>query len=256
MKHILLLLTASAFINARVAAQTEKIDTDRPDQTESVFTVPKKFIQSEFGLVAEKLNAYQTNYTSPTILTKYGLTKKTEIRLITEWGFNDSKLLQYNVPEITTPLQLGFKTSLSEEKGLLPKTSLIVHSALQNIKETGKKNKKEIAGNFRFTLQNSITKNIAIGYNIGMQWESFNEMPAYVYTFAPGFNLSDKWYCYLEAFGTIMKDNEPENSVDAGLAYYATDNLKIDISAGKGISSAAPRYYLGAGFSFRFKTGR
>ena len=35
------------------AQQTGRIDTDRPDQTESAFLVPKKFFQSELGLLKE-----------------------------------------------------------------------------------------------------------------------------------------------------------------------------------------------------------
>lgn len=247
---ILLLLPLSSL------AQLGKIDTDRPDQTESAFTIPKKYIQIEAGFVAEKQNAYVTQYTAPTVLTKYGITQKTELRLILESVGDDDKVFRTGVQNISTPVQLGLKTSLWESKGLLPKTSIIVHSAFQRIQEDGKKTIQEIAANFRFTCQHSFTKNIALGYNIGMEWESFNEAPAYIYTVAPGIDLTDKFYFYIEAFGNFFKKEAPENSVDAGLAFYATNNLKIDISAGKGISNAAPPYYFGFGVSFRFKTGK
>lgn len=250
-------ITAIIISAITATAQIEKIDTDRPDQTESPFIIPKKWIQIEGGIVAEKQNSYFSNYTLPTILSKYGISKRTELRLITELNASNSKLYTINSTEITTPLQLGFKTSLWEQKGLLPKTSLIFHSALQNIEEFGQSGsvtKKEIACNYRFTLQNNITKNIGLGYNLGMEWERLNEAPAYVYTLAIGFNMGEKWYSYVEGFGSVWKNENPENSVDGGLAYYITNNFKIDISAGAGISKNAPPYYFAAGASFRFNT--
>jgi len=240
-------------------AQIEKIDTDRPDQTESAFIVPRKYVQIEAGFISEKQNIYFRNFTAPTILSKYGLSKKTELRLITQYEGSDSKLYIVDETSITTPLQLGFKTALWEEKGLLPKTSFIFHTALQNIEYSGingSTTTKEIACNYRLTLQNTITKNIALGYNIGMEWERMSETPAYVYTIATGLNLGKKWYTYVEAFGAVVKNEAPDNSLDAGIAYYVSDNFKLDISGGVGISENAPPNYFAFGVSFRFKTGK
>jgi hypothetical protein len=255
----IILLTGLLLTGFMATAQIEKIDTDRPDQTESVFIVPRKYIQIEAGFVAEKQNIYFHNYTAPTILSKYGLSKKTEFRLITEYEASNSKLYTIGETSITTPLQLGFKTALWEEKGLLPKTSFIFHTALQNIDysgQNGSRTTKEIACNYRLTLQNTITKNIGLGYNIGMEWERMSETPAYVYTIATGFNLGEKWYTYVEAFGAFVKNEAPDNNLDAGIAYYVTDNFKLDISAGIGISENAPPNYFAVGVSFRFKTGK
>lgn len=255
----LFLLITLLLICAGANAQIEKIDTDRPDQTESPFTIPKRYIQIEAGVIAEKQNVYFTNFTIPTILTKYGISKKTELRLITEISGSNSKLYSINSTKINTPLQLGFKTSLWEEKGLFPKTSFIFHTTLQNIEyfgQSGSTTTKEIACNYRLTLQNTITKNISLGYNIGMEWERFSEAPAYVYTITSGFNIGKDWYAYLEAFGSVWKTEKAENNIDAGLAYFINNNFKIDISAGAGISKTAPVYYFAAGASFRFKTNR
>jgi hypothetical protein len=250
---LLLLATSTA------TAQLEKIDTDRPDQTESVFIVPRKYVQVEIGFVTEKQNIYFHNFTAPTILSKYGLSKKTELRLITQYEASNSKLYMVGETVITTPLQLGFKTALWEEKGLLPKTSFIFHTALQDIDYSGQNGStttKEIACNYRLTLQNTITKNIGLGYNIGMEWERMSEAPAYVYTIATGFNLGEKWYAYVEAFGAFIKKEKPDNNLDAGIAYYVSDNFKLDLSGGIGISENAPPNYFSVGASFRFKTGK
>jgi hypothetical protein len=110
--------------------------------------------------------------------------------------------------------------------------------------------------NFRFTMQHSFTETISLGYNLGMEWERFGSAPAYVYTFAPGFSIGEKWYAYVEAFGAVWKDEDPEHSFDGGIAYYVTDNFKLDVSAGFGINKKAPDNYFGVGASIRFKTGK
>src|SRR6185436_9754810 len=109
----------------RLEAQ-EKIDTDRPDQTESAVTVPIHFFQAEFGF--NKENTFGRNYDliHPTGLLKYGL-KKFEFRV--EFTCRSSYEHLIPDPKWTTgfdPIELGFKWALCEEKGVLPKTSLIV----------------------------------------------------------------------------------------------------------------------------------
>ncbi len=110
-----------------------------------------------------------------------------------------------------------------------------------------------VSPNFRFTLQNSISENITIGYNIGAEWDGEKTGPTYIYTLSPGFNFAKKWYAYIEAFGGIKKHELSQHNIDGGLAYYISKNYKIDISSGFGITKAAPEWYIALGFSARFK---
>ena len=105
-------------------------------------------------------------------------------------------------------------------------------------------------------MQHSITNAFAIGYNLGAEWDGYSNKATWIYTFAPGINLGENWYAYVEAFGFISKQNEPEHSLDGGIAYFINRDLKIDISSGFGISEAAPDWYIAAGISIRFKTGK
>jgi hypothetical protein len=237
-------------------AQIEKIDTDRPDQTESAFTVPKNWLQQELGFVKEKRSGYlQTLYiwTLPTLLTRIGLSERLELRMINEyerWG-NNSRLFRDTLGLL--PLQLGLKVNLVKAKGIIPQISFIVHTGFNKLASEFARGSSFFAPNFRFTLQNSITENFAIGYNIGAEWENTSEKPVWVYTFAPGYNISDKWYAYIELFGGFTKNEKPEHNFDAGIAYNINDNLKADASAGVGLSKNAPDNYVSVGISWRFK---
>ena len=95
---------------------------------------------------------------------------------------------------------------------------------------------------------------MGLGSNIGAEWHGFTNAPTWIYTFAPGFTLSKKWYGYIEAFGFINKNESPQHSIDGGLGYFLNDNIKLDVSSGFGISKAAPNWYFSLGGSIRFKT--
>jgi Putative MetA-pathway of phenol degradation len=243
-------------------AQVEKIDTDRPDQTESAFTVPKKWMQFESGFLKEVEKGPDNQFYKlkdivfqhPSLLSKYGVSKRFELRLITDFATYKSTQ-NSSVIETETGIdnvQFGGKLNFFDEKGLRPKISLIAHYDFAGLRTI---HKDTIDGvNFRFTMQHTLSEKISLGYNLGMEWERFGEPAAYTYTFAPGFNLGEKWYAYVEAFGFIWKNEKPENSVDAGIAYYVSDNFKIDASAGFGLNKKAPDHYFALGTSFRFKT--
>lgn len=252
MTKVIIVASLRLFCYSTLSAQVEKIDTDRPDQTESSITVPRHYFQAEFGFNKETLSGRNYDLIHPTALLKYGL-NKFEFRL----EVTCKTVYEHLIPNPKStfgfePVVIGFKAALWEEKKLLPKTSIIVHLGIPAFGSTYFK-PDHLIPSFRFTLQNSITKNIAIGYNLGAEWDGYTSTPTWIYTFAPGINLGKKWYAYVEAFGFIRNNVAPENSIDAGIAYYINDNVKLDISGGGGISKAAPKNYVAAGISFRFK---
>jgi Putative MetA-pathway of phenol degradation len=238
-------------------AQIEKIDTDRPDQTESAVTVPKKWIQLEFGFGKQANNSSENEYQHPTLLSKYGISKRFELRLITTVQTNTDNsnpvLKQSNTGLV--PVEIGTKIALWEEKKMLPKTSLLFHLTIPKL--ASKKFKADkLAPNFRLSMQHTISKLIGIGYNLGAEWDGFSNEATWLYTLSPGFNIANKWYVYIEAFGFISKNNKSQHSLDGGIAYYINRSFKIDLSSGFGISKEAPDWYVAIGASFRFKTGK
>jgi Putative MetA-pathway of phenol degradation len=250
--------SAIALLCSLAATAQEKIDTDRPDQTESAFLVPARWVQFEIGFNKEStVSRTEKTYLLPTLLSKYGINKNFELRLITtiesvQYKFQGRSFGNSNG---LLPVQIGAKIRLAEETGIFPKTSLIWHVALPGV-ASPKKRADKLAPNFRFTMQNSLGKNAALGYNLGAEWDGYSNNPTWIYTFAPGLNIGERWYGYVEAFGFITKEGPPRHSLDAGIAWYATNNFKIDFSGGFGISPAAPPWYASVGASVRFNTAK
>ena len=257
MLKIIMLIPSFLFSTLSSFAQLEKIDTDRPDQTESAVTVPKKWIQLELGFSKQQNSPGSSEFQHPTLLSKYGITKKIELRLITTLTtttyYNGIQPKQKETG--LEPVEVGAKIALWEEKSLLPKTSLLFHLVFPKL-ASKKFMADKLTPNFRFTMQHSLSNIMSIGYNIGAECDGYSNETTWIYTFAPGFNISEKWYGYIEAFGFISKHNEPEHNIDGGIAYYINSNFKLDISSGFGISKTAPDWYIALGASFRFKTGR
>lgn len=252
-KLYLLLITICSAVIAN-AQQTGRMETDRPDQTESPFITKHKYIQAEIGFNREYNKGIQA-FIHPTVLWKYGAVKKFEFRLITELVSveNSLSLSSKKYTSSLLPVQLGGKLSLSEEKGILPKTSVIFHIAAPKI-ASKKFRATKWAPNFRFTMQNTLSQNIGLGYNVGAEWDGESNTPFWIYTISPGFNIGKKWYAYIEAYGAIAKNQKPEHAIDGGIAYYFSDDTKIDFSGSVGISEEALDNYIAIGFSFRFNT--
>lgn len=249
--HLTLIFTASAAVQAQ---QTSRMETDRPDQTESPYLTKKNYLQAEFGFNLEKIDGL-TQWVHPTALWKLGLNERFEFRMITE-------MQTIQVQSGTTiasrktgllPIQFGGKLALTEERGLRPKTSLIAHTALPRwggaVFQTPK-----WSPNFRFVMQNTLSERAAVGYNVGAEWDGFSKTPDWIYTFAPGYNLGKNGYAYVELWGSVRKGSSPQHSLAGGLAYYFTDDTKIDLSGSYGLSEAATDYYVAVGFSFRTPT--
>lgn len=245
------ILTAIFCCTLNADAQ-EKIDTDRPDQTESAFTVPRGYFQAEFGFNKENTSGKDYTLVHPTALFKYGF-RKMELRLETTL----SSEYEHLIPDPKwsrglKPVEIGFKAALCEEKAWRPKVSLIMHSTVPFL-SSGLFRDSLITPSFRFCMQHTTGESSALGVNLGAEWDPHKKSPHWIYTIAQGFDLSEKWYLYVEAFGTIRKGYRPDHSLDAGVAYYISRNVKADLSAGKGISGEAPKSYVALGFSFRIQ---
>lgn len=239
------------FCLQHINAQDEPIDTDRPDQTESVNIVPKKWLQFEVGFNYQKNDDNNKEFLLPTLLGKYGISKRIELRLITTINRQSLEIPSGSKLHSTIfeQVEAGAKVALFEEKKLLPKTSLLFHAGIPGLASY---EPDKFLFNTRLTMQHTLSKNISLGYNLGVEFDGTSDDPFFIYTFAPGVNISKKWYGYIEAFGSLFK--YAEHNIDGGLAYFISDNFKADISTGIGLTSNAPRWYIALGGSIRFNT--
>lgn len=249
LRAISMLILLFALAHKANSQKLDPIATDRPDQTESPFIVPQQYFQFEIGFVHEKVNQNEINQTYPNCLAKYGLTKKTELRLILDlgntrsFGKNNSGL---------NPVTIGFKTNLLEEKGIIPTTSFIGHLTIPTL---ASQDKKAIyyAPSFRFNMQHTLSDRSTLSYNLGSEWDGFTPEPTFIYTLATGFSITESFGSYVELYGFAPQKQSARHSWDAGFTYLINNNVQLDIHGGTAITKNAPNYFIGCGISFRFK---
>jgi hypothetical protein len=181
-------------------------------------------------------------------LLRFGLCEKFELRA--ELANENIRVNKNLFSNGVVPVELGFKVNLAEEKGWMPKTSLIAHLTIPGFASKVYQG-KYYAPNFRFTMQHMLGKKQSFSYNLGGEWSADNGQFTPLYTLASGYDFTSKWYGYIEFFGFFPQKEIAEHSFDGGLAYLVKPNLQLDISAGIGITKTAPKSYFAIGLSFR-----
>jgi hypothetical protein len=248
----LTLFTSISLFLGMTSAKSQSINpiaTDRPDQTECPFIVPKGYIQAENGLTYEKINVASKAMTHPSTLWKYGISDNTEFRLITE--FVTEK--EYSIEKKgLTPIIVGFKTKIAEEKGLIPLISFIGHLSIPYwASEEMKAN--YYAPSFRFTMQHTLSDRFTLAYNLGAEWDGETPQPTFIYTLTSGCSITEKLGAYLEIYGFTSQQQRADHRFDGGFTYLITPNVMVDVSGGFGLTENAPESYMSLGFSYRFK---
>ncbi|MDZ4713035.1 MAG: transporter [bacterium] len=250
-----LLLFVFVLTSAKLVAQDNDIITDRPDQTESSSIVPKGSVQFEAGLVYEKTYSDSIisfkNYSMPSVLIRYGISKNVEARFGIELlkERKESSTDAINTKGIS-PVMLGTKIKMFEEKKLLPEMSFIAGFIIP-FEGEGSFHQKYISPEFRFVMSHTLKERMTLSYNLGGEWNGDTPQATGIYTLALGFSASDNIGIFLESYGFLTQDESSDHRLDAGLTYLILQNLQLDLSSGFGISNISPEYFLAAGISLR-----
>ena len=203
--------------------------------------------QVETGFTFQKNEAHNTIFSLPSTLWKYGVNENFELRLITEWVTEEIDKIKSSG---FTPVYIGFKVKLAEEKGIFPKTSFIAHISLPNVASSIYKTDYN-ATEFRFTLQHTLSEKVSLSYNLGSEWNGFTAEPTFLYTLTTGYSISQKLGSYIEIFGFAPQKDKANHNLACGLTYLINPNFMLDLSSGIGIADNAPNHYFAFGFSFR-----
>ena len=259
--NIIILFALLIAINGSAQDEIQKkdygiISTDRPDQTEASNLVPKKFLQIETGVFYETLevNSFKNEVTTfNTTLLRYGLLDNLELRLgfdFTEISSEFNGRILNNKLSGFSPLLVGVKIGVSEEKGMLPEIAFIGHINIPSFASTDFKT-KSTSTDFRVSLSHTLSEKSSLGYNIGMAWDGDITTAYYIYTLSYGYSISDKIGTYFELYGDMPEDSSFNHLWDAGLTYLLSDNVQLDISGGTGITKNIQELLVSAGISIR-----
>ena len=222
------------FIVTQSLAQEESINTDRPDQSDGVYTLTKNKLQIEEGITTGE------NYFVNNLMLRYGITRFTEIRLLADAGkIGDLKGL--------LPLTMSVKQKIMEQKKWLPALTFVGYVSFQKLAA------KEFRGNkipyeLKLAFENELNEKFTISYNAGVsdEFEKFN------YTFNIGYSPLNKVSVFAEYFATTTKSDTQHNA-DAGILFLIHPKFQIDIACGHSIADSESRFLLPLDYPICFK---
>jgi len=251
MKNLCSLFVATLLLPFTSGAQEDKIETDRPGESQSTAVVEKGFFQAENGFRKEQQKNGDYSLFHPRTQLRIGLLKGVELRadIASKTEKNASKQeSRYGLQ----PVELGFKAKLWEEKGALPTASFYTQIGIPNWASEALQ-KENVFPRVRMLFQNKLSGNFKLLYNAGAEWQGDGGPPQWLYTVQPELQLGDQWEAFAETYAYLQSGQAAKHYIDAGVGFYPHHNIKLDVCVGKGLSTEALDYFFSAGISFRFK---
>jgi len=235
------------FFTVSYAGYGQKIVTDRPDQTESSSTIPKKSLQIESGMLirfAEEGDVSLREIAIPTTLFRYGIGKKIEIRVANTYLNIKEKNTSNEISGISD-LEIGAKIQLFKNESSKTEIAFLSHAVLPTgTKEVSFENLGTIN---KLSVSHVLSDNLGLGYNIGYNYFGFDN-GFLTYSLVLGIAVTESVGMYLEPYGSVGIFDEHLANFDAGITYLVKDNFQLDFSFGTGINYTMN--YLSAGFSW------
>lgn len=232
--------------------ENKHVETDRPNEAEVPYTVPRKMIQLETGVRIERKNETVQTALHPVLLAKYGLADWIELRAKSSYA---TQYLRYipndKVSSGMQPLELGIKAAVLKEKRWIPKTAFLLQTGLPRI-SSGAFNAPHLAPTLRLLMENNVTEKFSINYNAGAEWDGYETQPEWMYTVVPGIDLGEHIHLFVEFYSFLQHAEAPEHTLDGGLEYFIGKNIALDVCSGFGINKAAPPYFFTLGGSVWF----
>lgn len=229
-------------------AQEEKINTDRPDQTEGVSVLKKGQFQGEFGMVYNKFPDGPSAVVGRGLL-RYGLVKNVEVRLLAEDGKERDRFMEETSGSIY-PLAASTKIALLKEHAFLPDISLVAYVKLPFTSRSSEQLPYWSASVIA-AFQQKLSDKWEVDYNAGYKQQPYEKGHQWLATLSVQYSLTKKGQVFAEYFADYASGEDPQHNADAGLLYQLNDNFQVDLSAGGTLSADPANRFVAAGFAFR-----
>lgn len=243
--------------------------TDRPDTTESPFTVDAGHVQVETNLLGyararpDVDGTATDSYEFVTTNIRIGLTNDTEINFVWQ-PYGTARSHQAGVPtvrdsgiggfDIRGKVNLWANDSFEKTGSAL---ALLPFITLPTDDDNGI-SPEFVEGGLLVPLALALPNNFGLGLNGGAVWVKDDDAAGYhteyIATASLAYEWSDKLGTYWEIAATLnTKDPRGDEVILAtGVTYAVTDNLQLDAGINFGVTEASDRFNPFVGVSRRF----
>lgn len=224
-------LLLSILIFLGIYIQGQDINTDRSDQNEGTYTLPKGIFQIEGGFDVSE------GEFAPVLMLRYGLGKSMEIRIETDFS-KDIWNTKFN------DFTLSMKKKIFGRENV-PNFTLIGYVAYDNVEKDMLNLDLLLASDYDLSDKWSITANIGSS-------DGFEKL---LLASQIGYNLANSYTFFLEYQG-IFNKYSPQHNFTTGLKYLLNNNLQLDTVFGFSAFSSNSDNYMGLGIAYRFSKNR
>ncbi len=225
----------------------QKVISDRPNQTESAFTVPPNFVQLECGASVKWTESIlletEREWVLPTALIRVGVLPALELRVMHQLTqtqtLSNSAWVENSPRSGTDDLELGLKWQVLNKKTQM---ALLSHIAVN----TGTDSREEWRIINKWCISHNLEGDWSIGYNLG--FDLIDDLTIYTYAFSVGKAIDSKVSWYVEPYGTLDENGLFYGNIDAGFMWLMNERFQIDWSFG--IGKKQRMNYSAMGFSW------
>jgi hypothetical protein len=244
--------------------EEEPLATDRPDFVEASSNVGRGRVQLEMGYTYihdEEGGAITRHHSYPEILLRIGLLADwLELRIGQNFGSEHHRSeLESLTGNGAEDLYLGIGLALTQQRGLLPESRVIVQTRVPTGSHAFGADKMLPGANLLYgwdVIPDLMS--VAGSTQVNRSVDSVGHYhTTWAQAFTTGISLTDKLGMYLESFGIFPSgarapDSGPEYYADGGFTYRITNNFQLDIRAGVGLNRRADDFFAGSGFAVRY----
>jgi len=229
------------------------ISTDRPTNTYATSVVQKGTVVVETGVLLSRTelgNGEKSTYNDfGQTYVRIGTGGNLEIQVASSFA-SSKPVTGAEATTGLTPIKLGAKMHVTDEKGVWPEISFIGNITLPWIGEEEFR-PDFTAPDFRFIFLHTLGDRFALGYNLGIAWDGFGPNPTYVYSLVLSAAVVGNLSAFAEVYGGFIEDVGDEHSFDVGLTYLVNPNFQLDASFGSAFTKPNSHYFnFGAAFRF------
>lgn len=237
--------------------------TDRPDFTEASSTVGRGVAQLEFGYTYTYnsnggVSERSQSFGEP--LLRYGLYADwLELRVgLFPGQQRTTSAGSRNSITGTQDLYLGFKIALTPQAGILPEMAIIPQMTVPT-GSRGFTDDKVLPGinwvysweiNEFVSTAGSTQVNRSVDDGTGRTYLELAQSWTVALTWTEKFGSYAEWYAF---FPHDADTASVEHYFNSGFTYLISNDIQWDIRFGRGLNNAADDYFVGTGFSIRFR---
>ncbi len=221
-----------------IAQKSSPIVTDRPDQSDGAYVLPKKLLQLENGLLFNEVGVINN------FMLRYGWSRNSEIRVALDYGKITG---QFSL----LPVQLSIKQKLVRQLGIVPTITLIGYLNFGQLASKYVINNGTQAA-LLLAFHHEIDENLGIECNFGSQ--TFKDDLRF--TFLLSYKLIENVTAFIEYYSLFDKVSDPGHNMDIGILFTINNDFHLDLGYGIESINENKSHFLTVGASHRFNTAK